>query len=195
MPTLFHQLQAQGWKVGTVTSVPFDHASPAAMYAHNVHRDDYQDLARDMLGLPGDRPGGAARSRRTPASTSSSAPASARQPTAKTLAAAGQERRARATSTSPTPTRRPSTSRTAASTSSSQTEPGVERRPGAARRPPPSAAGERPRLFGFFGTNGAQPPALPHRRRPLRPRRPDLDGKAETYTAGRPRSSSRPWPT
>ena len=50
--TLFHQLQATGWKVGTVTSVPFDHASPAAMYAQNVHRDDYQDLARDMLGLP-----------------------------------------------------------------------------------------------------------------------------------------------
>ena len=51
VPTLFDQIQAQGWKVGTVTSVPFDHVSPAAMYAHNVHRDDYQDLARDMLGL------------------------------------------------------------------------------------------------------------------------------------------------
>jgi alkaline phosphatase len=51
VPTLFQQVQAQGWKVGTVTSVPFDHASPAAMYAHNVQRDDYQDLARDMLGL------------------------------------------------------------------------------------------------------------------------------------------------
>src|SRR5262249_46635123 len=31
--TLFHEVQDQGWKVGTVTSVPFDHASPAAMYA------------------------------------------------------------------------------------------------------------------------------------------------------------------
>ena len=51
VPTLFGQLQADGWRVGTVTSVPFDHASPAAMYAHNVHRDDYQDLAREMLGL------------------------------------------------------------------------------------------------------------------------------------------------
>ncbi len=49
--TLFQQLQQSGWKVGTVTSVPFCHASPAAMYAHNVTRDDYQDLARDMLGL------------------------------------------------------------------------------------------------------------------------------------------------
>ncbi len=51
--SLFHELQDEGWKVGTVTSVPFDHVSPAAMYARNVHRDDYQDLAREMLGLPG----------------------------------------------------------------------------------------------------------------------------------------------
>ena len=50
--TLFHELQDQGWKVGTVTSVPFDHVSPAAMYAQDVYRDDYQDLAREMLGLP-----------------------------------------------------------------------------------------------------------------------------------------------
>jgi alkaline phosphatase len=51
--TLFQQLQDQGWKVGTATSVPFDHASPAAIYAHNVHRDDFQDIGRDMLGLRG----------------------------------------------------------------------------------------------------------------------------------------------
>ncbi len=51
--TLFHELQSKDWKVGTVTSVPFDHVSPAAMYAQNVHRDDYQDIARAMLGLPG----------------------------------------------------------------------------------------------------------------------------------------------
>lgn len=53
VPTLLHELQDQGWKVGTVTSVPFCHASPAGMYAQNVERDDYQDLARCMLGLPG----------------------------------------------------------------------------------------------------------------------------------------------
>ncbi|HKM56176.1 MAG TPA: alkaline phosphatase [Isosphaeraceae bacterium] len=51
--TLFHELQDQGWKVGTVTSVPFCHASPAGMYAQNVERYDYQDIARAMLGLPG----------------------------------------------------------------------------------------------------------------------------------------------
>ena len=53
VPTLFHELQDQGWKAGTVTSVPFCHASPAGMYAQNVERDDYQDIARAMLGLPG----------------------------------------------------------------------------------------------------------------------------------------------
>jgi alkaline phosphatase len=51
--TLFHQLQDHGWKLGTVTSVPIDHVSPAVMYAQNVDRDDYQDLARAMLGRPG----------------------------------------------------------------------------------------------------------------------------------------------
>jgi alkaline phosphatase len=50
--TVFHALQEQGWKTGTVTSVPFPHASPAGMYAQNVYRDDYQDLARTMLGIP-----------------------------------------------------------------------------------------------------------------------------------------------
>jgi alkaline phosphatase len=51
--TLFHELQAQGWKTGVVTSVPFCHASPGAMYAQNVERDDYQDISRCLLGLPG----------------------------------------------------------------------------------------------------------------------------------------------
>ena len=51
--TLFHELQDRAWKLGTVTSVPFNHVSPAAMYAQNVDRDDYQDIARSMLGLPG----------------------------------------------------------------------------------------------------------------------------------------------
>ncbi|OJW20673.1 MAG: alkaline phosphatase [Planctomycetales bacterium 71-10] len=52
VPTLFHDLQGRGWKAGVVTSVPFPHASPAGMYAQNVYRDDYQDLARTMLGIP-----------------------------------------------------------------------------------------------------------------------------------------------
>lgn len=45
------ELQEQGYSVGVVTSVPISHATPAAAYANNVWRDDYQDLTRDMLGL------------------------------------------------------------------------------------------------------------------------------------------------
>jgi alkaline phosphatase len=44
-------LQARGWAVGAVTSVPVSHATPACAYANNVSRDDYQDISRDMLGL------------------------------------------------------------------------------------------------------------------------------------------------
>lgn len=50
--TIAHQLQLKGWRVGAVSSVPISHATPACSYAHNVARDDYQDLTRDMLGLP-----------------------------------------------------------------------------------------------------------------------------------------------
>lgn len=45
-------LQKEGFLVGVVTSVPFCHATPAAAYANNLDRDDYQDLGRDLLGLP-----------------------------------------------------------------------------------------------------------------------------------------------
>jgi alkaline phosphatase len=50
--TIAHQLQRQGRAIGLVTSVPISHATPACAYAHNVFRDDYQDLTRDLLGLP-----------------------------------------------------------------------------------------------------------------------------------------------
>ncbi|MBS0201780.1 MAG: alkaline phosphatase [Planctomycetes bacterium] len=49
--TIAHWAQEQGYSVGAVTSVPISHATPAAAYAHNVERDDYQDLTRDLLGL------------------------------------------------------------------------------------------------------------------------------------------------
>jgi alkaline phosphatase len=50
--TIAHRMQAAGFAVGAVSSVPISHATPAAAYAHNVTRGDYQDLSRDMLGLP-----------------------------------------------------------------------------------------------------------------------------------------------
>ncbi len=47
-----HEVQAAGFAIGAVTSVPISHATPACSYAQNVDRDDYQDLTRDLLGLP-----------------------------------------------------------------------------------------------------------------------------------------------
>lgn len=44
-------LQKRGWAAGAVSSVPVSHATPACAYANNVSRDDYQDIARDQLGL------------------------------------------------------------------------------------------------------------------------------------------------
>ena len=52
VPSIAHDLQDHGWALGVVTSVPFSHATPAAAYSHNVTRKDYQDISRDLLGLP-----------------------------------------------------------------------------------------------------------------------------------------------
>ncbi|MGC4004991.1 MAG: alkaline phosphatase [Pirellulales bacterium] len=50
--TIAHYVQKKGWPVGVVTSVPIPHATPGCAYAHNVDRGDYQDISRDLLGLP-----------------------------------------------------------------------------------------------------------------------------------------------
>jgi alkaline phosphatase len=52
VPTAAQVLQKYGFGIGVVTIVGISHATPACAYAHNVHRDDYQDLTRDLLGLP-----------------------------------------------------------------------------------------------------------------------------------------------
>ena len=44
--------QEKGFAVGLVSSVPVSHATPAASYANNVQRSDYQDITRDLIGLP-----------------------------------------------------------------------------------------------------------------------------------------------
>jgi len=50
LPTVAHEAQQAGLAIGVVTSVPVSHATPACAYAHNVSRDDYQDISRDLLG-------------------------------------------------------------------------------------------------------------------------------------------------
>lgn len=49
--TVAHYLQQRDYSIGVVTSVPISHATPASAYSHNVSRNDYQDLTRDLLGL------------------------------------------------------------------------------------------------------------------------------------------------
>ena len=49
---LAREMQADGFAIGIVTNVPIAHATPACVYANNVTRHDYQDITRDLLGLP-----------------------------------------------------------------------------------------------------------------------------------------------
>ncbi len=47
--TLGEQAMAVDKKVGLVTSVPFNHATPAGFIAHNPNRNDYHGLATEMI--------------------------------------------------------------------------------------------------------------------------------------------------
>jgi alkaline phosphatase len=49
---LAREMQDAGFSIGIVSSVPISHATPAAVYANNVTRNDYQDLTRDLIGRP-----------------------------------------------------------------------------------------------------------------------------------------------
>lgn len=48
---LGRELQKAGWTVATVTDVPFNHASPASFYASSEHREKYEEIGRQMLGI------------------------------------------------------------------------------------------------------------------------------------------------
>ena len=41
-------LHDEGYKVGIMTTVPFNHATPASFYAHNNNRDDYYNITMDI---------------------------------------------------------------------------------------------------------------------------------------------------
>ncbi|HRZ76125.1 MAG TPA: alkaline phosphatase, partial [Bacteroidales bacterium] len=49
LPNLTEMAEALGKATGVVTSVPISHATPAGFVAHNVHRNNYDQIARDML--------------------------------------------------------------------------------------------------------------------------------------------------
>jgi alkaline phosphatase len=46
--TIAEVAKAKGWKVGIVTSVSLDHATPAAFYAHQNSRKNYYDIALEL---------------------------------------------------------------------------------------------------------------------------------------------------
>lgn len=50
--SIAHVAQKQGYRVGAVSSVPISHATPASAYAHNVSRNDYHEITRDLIGRP-----------------------------------------------------------------------------------------------------------------------------------------------
>ena len=43
--------EEQGKSTGVITTVPFSHATPAGFVAHDINRDDYGGIARDMINL------------------------------------------------------------------------------------------------------------------------------------------------
>lgn len=49
LKTIVDLAAAAGKATGVVTSVPFSHATPAAMAAHNGNRDNYEAIAKEML--------------------------------------------------------------------------------------------------------------------------------------------------
>lgn len=44
-----HAAKAAGYAVGVATTVCINHATPGAFYAHNTSRNNYHDIAKDML--------------------------------------------------------------------------------------------------------------------------------------------------
>jgi alkaline phosphatase len=178
LPTLFHELQASGWKLGTVTSVPFNHASPAAMYAHNVDRDDFQDLARDMLGLPGIVQA-TRKDWQHPGLDVVIGAGFGQEATVKTLEAEGSNGVKGNLYLSSTD-REAIDVRNGGKYVVAQTTPGA-RGDDALTAAAWSAAREGHRLFGFFGTKDFN--HLPFRTADGRYEpAPDIDGKAESYT-------------
>jgi alkaline phosphatase len=50
VPTIAETLRADlGFAIGVVSTVPFSHATPASFVSHNVNRNNYQDIAHEIL--------------------------------------------------------------------------------------------------------------------------------------------------
>ena len=47
--SIAHKAKEAGKAVGIATTVPINHATPSAFYAHNMSRNNYHEIAQDML--------------------------------------------------------------------------------------------------------------------------------------------------
>jgi alkaline phosphatase len=49
LPNLTELAESLGKATGVVTTVPISHATPAGFVAHNIHRNNYEEIAREMI--------------------------------------------------------------------------------------------------------------------------------------------------
>ena len=59
LKSIAYELKDEGYKIGILTNVPVNHATPAAFYAHNCHRDNYYEISKDIASSGFDFFGGA----------------------------------------------------------------------------------------------------------------------------------------
>ena len=48
--SIAYRLQKDGYKIGIISTVPINHATPSAFYAHNVNRSNCYELSHDIPG-------------------------------------------------------------------------------------------------------------------------------------------------
>ena len=44
-----YRLQKDGYKIGIISTVPINHATPSAFYAHNINRSNYYEISHDII--------------------------------------------------------------------------------------------------------------------------------------------------
>lgn len=59
LKSMAYALKEQGYKIGIISSVPVNHATPASFYAHNKDRGDYYSIAQEIAASDFDFLGGA----------------------------------------------------------------------------------------------------------------------------------------
>ena len=48
LESIAYQIKREGYKIGIMSSVQVNHATPASFYAHNVNREDYYEISKEI---------------------------------------------------------------------------------------------------------------------------------------------------